>query len=344
MKTLKLLIGLTLLLQVCANGQQTNILLVSSLLEVADPYSNIVYTPAFSAAWTMLKEDVVKEEIMLKESPPIVGLLNNVSCRPDDKARWVAQAGFVSNGIIDSIKRSMKTTFGTVFSDLDEFKNIDDAIICLASFYDDVRFKVPFNTMDWNFFSNGNNTSVSCFGVAKSDDNDIPDGVRDQVKIYDYRNPDDFIVVIKCSDNEKEIILAKTGFRKSLSYMKDLVYDRIDQTYPENLNGRDELIIPRIDLSATQRYDELINKRLVNKGFEKYFFVRADQSVDFKMSESGATVKATGTIVLVRGPVPRIYSFDKPFLIIMKKRNTSDPSFLTWIADEKFLVKTGQNR
>ena len=125
-----------------------------------------------------------------------------------------------------------------------------------------------------------------------------------------------------------------------MSYMIDLVYDRIEQTYSENLSGHDELIIPKINLSASKSYVELINKRLVNKGFEDYFFVRADHRAVFKMDEAGASVKAGGTIVLKKGPVPRLYSFDKQFFVIVKEKNASVPDLLAWIVDDEFLVKT----
>jgi len=340
MKTFILSFTLGLVLLFSANGQQGRIRLIASFKEKTDPSFNIVYSPAFCAAWTMLKEDIVKEDIKIKDNLSLVQYLNEVTYRPACAGHWVVQAGFTGKGIIDSIKNSMKLSFGKDFTDLDEFKNEDEAIICLACFNEDVSFNVPFETMEWNFISSGKNTAVSCFGVARSENTESEDPVRDQVKIYDYRNPDDFIAVIHCRDKEKEIILAKTGFRRSLSYMRDLIYDRIEQTYAENLAGQDELIIPRISLSAIKSYSELIDRRLVNKGFEDYFFVRAEHRVDFKMEESGASVKAGGTIVMKKGPVPRIYSFDKPFFVIVKEKNASVPDLLAWIVDDEFLVKT----
>ncbi len=53
---------------------------------------------------------------------------------------------------------------------------------------------------------------MACLGVSKSREDNQTEELKArnrQVTVYDYRNPDDFIVQMEGKDENKEIILAK---------------------------------------------------------------------------------------------------------------------------------------
>jgi len=129
-----------------------------------------------------------------------------------DYQDWVLQSGFVEDGVIERINNSLQTKFGIRKTDLDQFKNERDAIICYSYFQKSLTFKYPLESLEWKFKSNGESNRVACLGVSKSREDNQTEELKArnrQVTVYDYRNPDDFIVQMEGKDENKEIILAK---------------------------------------------------------------------------------------------------------------------------------------
>jgi hypothetical protein len=156
--------------------------------------------------------------------------------------------------------------------------------------------------------------------------------MQEQVSIYDYRNPDDFIVRLETADPSVEIILAKMQADVTLDALLEKVNERIERSSPEEFSNIDEIIIPKINLKVNMTFPELIHQYLANEGFEDWFFAVASQQVDFSLDESGARAEITGKIVKIKGPVSRIYSFDKPFLLVYREIGSSEPLLMAWIA------------
>lgn len=303
----------------------------------ADPAGNIIYTPAFRAAWTMLKEDIVRADIRLHEPVEMVKNLNSNPYRIADGPDCIALSGFVENGIIDEINSQLRSKFGIAESGLDKYARDKEAIVCYSRFRKTVFFEMPFETLNWKFGKSVETIPVACFGITTGNSEE-KEKMRKQVRFFDYRNPDDFILSLKGKDPGMEIILAKTELTGTLGEMIGIIDSRIRQSYPEEISEMDELIIPKIDLSVFHTYNELIGKFLANRGFRDFFFAEAGQDVSFKLDESGASAEATGKIVIKKGPVPRIYLFDKPFLLILRKTGSTEPDLVLWLANTDFLV------
>lgn len=303
----------------------------------ADPAKNILYVPTFRASWTRLKEEFIKEDIRLNKPITMVRYLNMNPYVAGNDPDWMVQSGFVESGIIGKIDEELKTRFGTSEPDLGKYAHERSGIICYSRFRKSVTFPVPFETMKWKFTSGDATLPVECFGVTKMGESE-KEKMRKQARFYDYRNPDDFILVLTGNEPGKELILAKTDFSGSMAEMIQIIDHRIRQTYPEEITELDELLIPKINLSLTHIYQELIGKFLANKGFKEYFFAEARQEISFHLDETGAVAQASGIIVKIKGPVPRIYSFDKPFLVILRDKGNAEPSLALWVATTDFLV------
>ena len=81
----------------------------------------------------------------------------------------------------------------------------------------------------------------------------------------------------------------------------------------------------------------MLGQYVKNKGFEDYFFARAVQKIGFTLDESGAEAKATGEIILKKGPRSRLYIFDKPFMVILRDTGSSEPDLVAWIDNTDIL-------
>jgi hypothetical protein len=197
-----------------------------------------------------------------------------------------------------------------------------------------IAFKQPFESTEWDFYSDTGVTRVECFGISKNNEDqdlELKKEMQEQVSIYDYRNPDDFIIRLATADPTMEIILAKMEPRETLESSFKTVEERIARSFPDEFSGIDELIVPKLRFSSKRSYSELIHQHLANKGFEKWFFAVASQQLDFTLDEAGAMADITGKIVKIKGPVSRIYAFDKPFLLICREKGSPEPEIVAWI-------------
>jgi len=305
------------------------------LAEQLDINANTVYAPAFRAAWTLLATNIIGEPVKMVNPILLAGELNQHPYRPENLSDWVLEAGNVEDGVIERIRQSLMYSFSETAPELDKWRKEKDAVICYARLVRVMTFKYPFESLDWNFFNGKKMERVSCFGITKkrfNEDKDIA-AMQQQVRIFDYRHPDDFIVTLSTADPDAEIILAKIPPQNSLKEMVAAVSERIERSFPEEFSNIDEIMIPKIHLESEKRFEELIHQHLANKGFEEWFFAEARQSVNFSLNESGALATATGEIVKIKGPTSRIYAFDKPFLVICKNRNSTEPELVAWIAN-----------
>jgi hypothetical protein len=137
--------------------------------------------------------------------------------------------------------------------------------------------------------------------------------------------------MILSRDPGKEVILAKIPFGRTLSGMIRDIDGRINLPGETRLSEIDELVIPKIKFDTEHSYNEFLGLHLRNAGFEEYFFAHMLQNIRFRLDESGAEAVATGEIVLHKGPVSRFYIFDKPFMVILRDKDSCEPDMVVWI-------------
>jgi hypothetical protein len=108
---------------------------------------------------------------------------------------------------------------------------------------------------------------------------------------------------------------------------------RVEHDFTE-LEGRDKLF-----LNAAMVHDEL------NNPIE--FIAKLFEFVDFKMDRTGASVRSGSYLAtdLLNGHEheedtnPDHFHFDRPFLIVMKKRDAKHPCFVMWVDNAELLCK-----
>ena len=325
------------------NGQPVkedqDIHVIAHLNEKLPSNTNIVYTPTLRASWTLLKDEIVGEDIVLTKSMSLTASLNRDPFNVPENGDWLAMAGFVEEGILEEINREMKNKFGVNDTGLENY--IDDkSIICYSYLHKTVGFRNSFETLSWDFPGSDGSQPVECFGVSKGPGSE-KEGMREQVRVHDYRHRDDFIVRIMSRDTLKEVILAKIPLEGTLSGMIVDIEKRISLPGESELSETDELVIPKIKFDVRQSYDEFLGLHLKNKGFEDYFFARVAQDISLSLDESGAEAVATGEIVLKKGPGSRLYIFDKPFLVMIRDKNSPEPDMVVWV-DNKGILKAAE--
>jgi hypothetical protein len=84
------------------------------------------------------------------------------------------------------------------------------------------------------------------------------------------------------------------------------------------------------------RFDELIGK-LVSNANPRMPIVEAKQSIKFKLDRCGAILESEADIAAAS--IPKMFIFDRPFLVYMKKRDCEQPFFVMWIDNAELLNK-----
>ena len=325
------------------NGQPTkedqDIYTITHLNEKLPSNTNIVYTPTLRASWTLLKDEIIGEDIVLAKSLSLTASLNRYPFNVPDNGEWLAMAGFVEKDILEEINIEMKNKFGVSDTNLDNYTD-DKSIICYSYLHKTVRFRNSFETLSWDFPGSDGSQPVECFGVSKGSESEKEE-MREQVSIHDYRHRDDFIVRILSRDTLKEVVLAKVPLKGTLSGMIGDIESRISLPGESKLSEIDELVIPKIKFDIKRSYDEFLGLHLKNKGFEDYFFARVAQDISLRVDESGAEAVATGEIILKKGPGSKLYIFDKPFLVMIRDKNSPEPDMVVWV-DNKGILKAAE--
>ena len=84
------------------------------------PGRNYVYCSTFQLAWSELEQSVLKEPLVLKDSPPLAALLSRgpkLSAQDLPTDGYVARAGLVRDGVVQQIREEMAARFpGAEFS------------------------------------------------------------------------------------------------------------------------------------------------------------------------------------------------------------------------------------
>ncbi|MBM7556158.1 hypothetical protein [Halanaerobacter jeridensis] len=219
--------------------------------------------------------------------------------------------------------------------------NFEQTILAYSYLSKKIKFKRQFDVFDrpLQFQKNKSKKNVKSFGIKRSLDQE-EDNLKRQVDILDYKNNDNFILKLKTNAGVDEIILAKIEPKENLLQTIDYVRQRIKQNKNNtpNLQKNEVLQIPTMKFNLEHSYFDLIGDVVLNDG---RVVTKAIQNVDFRLNETGATVRFKAKIKISKGIFrnKRSFIFDKPFLMYVKEQGAKYPYLAAWIANTEFLVK-----
>jgi hypothetical protein len=309
---------------------------------------NVLWCGTLQLAWNEAV-GLVGEKLHFANQPPLVGLLNRADfTKADlDAASYVAITDFERNNVEDEIRAALEKTFqGAASPELIPPKPPDpapDDFVAYAYLYKDLAFAHPFADNDAMAFGAA---QVKNFGFGK-DPRLLPDGVMDQVSIYDYKSPDDFIIKVKPKAEGDELILAKLEPGVTLQATIDSVLQRIAANKPDPIGPNPQLAIPKLNFDLRGDFPQLeglILQPSLSAHVKRLKTTEVKQLVRFQLNEKGAILKSEAVMVFKTLAMPgpqvkrHIMIFDKPFLILMKRANSAHPYFALWVGDASLLV------
>jgi hypothetical protein len=317
---------------------------------------NAVYCANFQLAWDRLREDIIRAPVELAGAPEMVRELNQRVFPRDSLAddACVAMAGWLSGGILDSIRSQMAAKFPAFTSRFlpEAEKAGTEGLVAYAYLQKRLPFSMDFDRLKQplRFHAADGDTEVASFGIEDFATHDPREkSLRQQVAVLDYVGPDDF--VLKLMPQQDTIVLAKVPRAATLAETLTAVQTRIAQPLgrhvQKELDIEERLVIPLLSLFVERKYTELIGRTLLNPGATPQFIEDARQLIRFQLDESGAILDAEAGVVTLNGdhppPEPRRFVFDRPFLIYLQQRQAQQPYFVMWVENPEVLVSDNGN-
>jgi hypothetical protein len=304
---------------------------------------NIVYCSTFQIVWNNLKDDIVGSDIRLEEQLDLVDHLNNSPSTAADMPAgdYLAMVDYGSGEFVDRLNRALREKFGPNAPQLERRYSCDDVIVAYAYLEKSLRFARPFDafTEPMSFWSDDTRRFVDGFGIGGYSQARHGE-LRDQVEILDYQGARDFVIRLRSTNPDDEIVLAHIRPEETLRATYELVEERVESAVPAYMEERDVLMIPKLAISADHSYDSLLGLFLRNKGFEEYFVDEARQVINFGFDELGASVDSESRLVLKKGPGPEYKRlvFSGSFLVYMKTKGAKYPYFAVWVDNEDLMI------
>jgi hypothetical protein len=314
-----------------------------------------VWCISVQLAWNRLKSDITKEPVKLTKAQEIADLLNNAEESESDMASsdFLAMAGRVKDGIVEKIEAALAQKFPQ--NTMPPIPSFPGGVVAFGYVKADVHYEYQFlNNPDWLSFkgSDGVTVPVRSFGMPEKRHPDlILEGSLKQVRVL-YREGGKFAVDLSYQSNPYQVLLAKVPRKSTLAATLTELNEKIAASKPFGLKSSMSLLVPNMDWRIEHNFTELEgqDKIFLNKAMgqaDAEFLAKLFQFVDFKMNRIGTSVRS-GTYLagdMLNGHEhdedtnPDHYHFDRPFLIVMKKRDAKRPCFVMWVDNPELLCK-----
>jgi serine protease inhibitor len=160
-----------------------------------------------------------------------------------------------------------------------------------------------------------------------------------QLKIHDYKNEDNFIFQMGCKDSLDEIYFAKIPPKANLKRTYDEVINRLKKNNIEYIDDFEEIQIPYLKFDIENHFENFQNISISigqNPLVLDYLF----QRIQFDLNKDGVKLESSATSSISLGisdVEPRIYAFDQPFLIVLKRKGETSPYFLYWVENSEHM-------
>lgn len=178
------------------------------------------------------------------------------------------------------------------------------------------------------------------------------------VKILYYKNDNNFVMQLYTEDREQEVILAK-GISKNVSFESSLneLNQKIKIGVAESKNEaqkwkykiirEDVLFVPNLSFNIENK-DKILEDNKFMAGVTPYTVLSVSQQIAVLLNEKGFEASSNSEVITVKGgiddamrekPHPKYLIFDKPFLLIAKRKSAANPYLAMWIENSELMEK-----
>lgn len=295
---------------------------------------NYVWSGAMNLCWTELCQSLIHAPIALRtEDLDALRMTNNLNHPVCAKADLDAPSYYVKAGLgpqtVATINRECRVKFPEKsFPDLRIDLGQTD-LISYAYFYKKVAYELPFIQKDVSF----EGQKVAGFEAG--------DHQKHTVEILGYESDDRFILRLRLKNEGDELLLAK-GFDTQTPGEMLKVLEAWSGHRTTSLGEEDYFKMPVLALQYRRDYPEMMGKYLDNDGFKECFIGQMFENIAFELDETGVRAESQAVISIERGsfahpPQRRYFYLDKPFWVILKRKESPNPYFLLGVNNTKIM-------
>jgi len=297
---------------------------------------NYVWGGAMNLAWDELNDNILHEKLRLstddQRALEMVDIFNRSPFTKNDldEKSYYVKSGF-GQITVDIINKESRQKFPSKsFKDLNE-KIGPTGIISYAYFLKVVEYWTKFEEKNVIF----EHKQVKGF---------YADGINQHrnVRVLKYWDDDRFIVSLKLKADGDELFIAK-GF--DANKPQEIVHEisKYNSAILPSISSSDLFEMPKLHLQHHRDYIELTDKLLANNGFTQYSIFRMYENIKFDMDHRGARVE-NEAVITSRGAggkpqITRRFIMDKPFWVVMKRKDSQHPYFLLGVKNTELMEK-----
>ena len=318
------------------------------------PGQNVLWCSTFQLVWNEACRQA-GGDIHMANEPAIVPILNKKNASQDDvdPASCLVVSGRLEAGIAGKIRKELAEKFQGQ-ADPDLLNSVERELsgqgyAQYAYLFRNLPFQYRFEALQSPLRFLGG-SSVTPFGIHYQPSDKDDRHRAEQIRVLDYKSDDDFIVSLQPKDAKERVILSKIAPADTLQKTVDAVRSRIRASglKPEQqvLRADESLVVPMLNIDVRQSYDELCGKIITTPGpLDGAYIALALQGIRFRLDEEGAMLKSEALMVEKaaeeKAPAqwerPRELLFDKPFLILLERRDAQRPYFALWVGNAELL-------
>ncbi|MCK9450412.1 MAG: hypothetical protein M0Q90_01870 [Bacteroidales bacterium] len=228
-----------------------------------------------------------------------------------------------------------------------------DKIKVRAAFNKSLPFEIELQSFTNKLIFDGE--EVASFGMKGNDSYKQ----QEIVKIIYYENDNNFIIKLLPKDKEHEIILFKAAQNFNLIAEMTTEIEKLtgigrtekqheEMSWKYYFNLDDEVVIPKFNFNIETNYPTIEGNKF-SADTQIFQIERAWQRTAFVLDESGAEIESEAEIEIeiafepkaeeVEKPKPKKMIFDKPFLILLKRTDATNPYFGLWTTNTELMIK-----
>jgi hypothetical protein len=317
---------------------------------------NNIWCSSFQLAWNEMKNNVIKEPVLVKDAQDVCLRLNSAKQDKTDllPESYYAAAGFISDGIIQKIHTDMSSRFPS--KKIPEFDVSGNNLIAYAYFETYIKFTTPFlqctSPLIFND-SSGKQTPVKSFGTWDSFST-LRELLCEQVEVLyckiENNSMTEFALDLCKQTEPYQIVMAVMKSQNSLESSYNQLQAKIESFKSQEdyntlagLQSEDELQIPDMFWKIDHSFNELVGKSLMNMNAQGMPITVAVQMIHFRLDRAGVTLKSEAYLEKAASQMlfPRKFIFDKPFLLYLKMRDAQQPFFVMWVDNAELLTPFG---
>lgn len=296
------------------------------------------WTPTFQLIWNDLKNDVVKQDIVLNPQVKIAENLNKEMFDTEmiNEDYYFKTYGPATIDLKKKIEKAIWEKFNQKSDILDDFIWSSEAsnnsrLFFYSMLYKKMEFLNKFDKLENGSFKDCDN--VEYFGIEGRTNKNI----REQVEVLFYNSPADFAVILNTKSND-QVILYKNPAGKTFEEIYKNLSDKAKSFKGETkLSGTDELKVPVLNIDKKREYEEIQNKpfKTANPDLPLLIIEKAVQTIQFSLDETGAKVKSEAGMGIksVSALEQRYFYVDDTFAVFLKEKDKNVPYFAAKIDD-----------